>query len=1119
MILHIVAFGLLLNLVNCCVPEQEDAYGSFPYIEIDEADFVKSLGKEEQSLVIPVSTNRELTIENEYGTEGRTWFSAVFSDNALNISVMANDLEVGRTGTITVSSTNNLVQRTIQINQSPSGELTVDGDLILRSKEEIAASAVTKLTGNLYIGDIARVKSPGTKSGSVTVDFDGMSFTAAHSTIADEDIAVVSSRIHQISGGMIVIANTETVSFPLELVKVNEVKVLLLDYSKIASLPEPEVLEKLGLTHMSLKSNNISDISSLSGNTTIEYLDLSSNPVQDISPLLLMPALKKLDISGLPISQEAVDVLVERLPNADISAMQLNSASTELPLISKPEVVELDDKHVRITASITSASNSVDHAGFYIGSDSNISKMDPVAGTIGQDGTISVEYEVDKLHESIFYVRSYAVGKAGTGYSPLGRFGSLTFEGDYRITSQADLEAFMASDYTHINGSFIIQSDTETLSVEGKPYLDALAYVRDAVVITNTDLAELKVISSVKGFTGLTLSDNRIKEIPQMSCSGTLQTLDVSRNCISNIDFLKDMPSLTSLRLGDADKYKSESNDIGVVDLIAQCSALQFVDLSGLPLHDWQVEELRTKLPSADIRFVSAGRIPHIPTMKHSLPGLGTNQATLRGYVVSAGKSDVTEYGFYFGTDPDNMSKIRVGESIASNTLFTYDVSASSGTTYYFYPYAVNAQGESRNKHVDFQIDFEILSDIGQANSYIVKDAKRYRISPLYKGNTTVAIDSPVSAEVLWEVNGCYGEFTSGSLIRMIELTEDGLEFVTTGNLGNALIAVKDGAGKILWSWHIWATDMPGVHTYTSDMSEYEVMDRNLGAISAVPGEGDACLREASGTLYQWGRKDPFIADSGYQMSSSSMSFESSADYPTMFNSHGWTDTSVKSWMTEEKSEYDPCPVGYMVAGPDVFSGLDADTADKTNPLGTYYLFSAKDQAFYPYPGLISAAGVSSASGKAMWTSSGNLATASALSLPGLAVESKEAREAMPVRCRYVDESYRIYTYGCSVSHDKIIANGEVVKKVQDAALTEKGFVLSASNTFPTLASCDKSIAAPDAEFGEYSCEMTDISYGSKYYLRSYAISGGRIKYGEVIELEVRVAGIDNGFTEDDYEW
>lgn len=76
--------------------------------------------------------------------------------------------------------------------------------------------------------------------------------------------------------------------------------------------------------------------------------------------------------------------------------------------------------------------------------------------------------------------------------------------------------------------------------------------------------------------------------------------------------------------------------------------------------------------------------------------------------------------------------------------------------------------------------------------------------------------------------------------------------FFTTGqNEGNALIALCDASGRILWSWHIWITNEPIGHSTANGI---EWMNRNLGALSNEP--DDVANR---GMLYQWGRKDPFL--------------------------------------------------------------------------------------------------------------------------------------------------------------------------------------------------------------------------------------------------------------------
>ena len=55
------------------------------------------------------------------------------------------------------------------------------------------------------------------------------------------------------------------------------------------------------------------------------------------------------------------------------------------------------------------------------------------------------------------------------------------------------------------------------------------------------------------------------------------------------------------------------------------------------------------------------------------------------------------------------------------------------------------------------------------------------------------------------------------------------------------MIAAKDAEGKILWSWHIWMTDLPMGQVYWRNAGT--MMDRNLGALSATPGVPDEFIK------------------------------------------------------------------------------------------------------------------------------------------------------------------------------------------------------------------------------------------------------------------------------------
>ena len=254
------------------------------------------------------------------------------------------------------------------------------------------------------------------------------------------------------------------------------------------------------------------------------------------------------------------------------------------------------------------------------------------------------------------------------------------------------------------------------------------------------------------------------------------------------------------------------------------------------------------------------------------------------------------------------------------------------------------------------------LSANGTANCYIVNGSGKYKFRPV-KGNSDETLDVK-SVEVLWESFGTDETPEVGALIPYAEYRDfdaDGyfdVYFNATDRKGNAVIAAKDASGSILWSWHIWLTDQPVECVYANDAGT--MMDRNLGATSATPGDVGAL-----GLLYQWGRKDPFLGSSsissgveakstiswpeavGSNASNGTISY--ATEHPTSFitrNSSnrdwyytGGSNTDNTRWQSK-KTIYDPCPAGWRV--PD--GGSDGVWAKAGFPSGTViYSFNSSD--------------------------------------------------------------------------------------------------------------------------------------------------------------------------------
>ena len=253
---------------------------------------------------------------------------------------------------------------------------------------------------------------------------------------------------------------------------------------------------------------------------------------------------------------------------------------------------------------------------------------------------------------------------------------------------------------------------------------------------------------------------------------------------------------------------------------------------------------------------------------------------------------------------------------------------------------------------------------------------------------------SPASAAILWQ--------TEPGLLTDVRLRSGYVYFTTAGETGtglrqgNAVIAVYDAAGYIIWSWHIWVTDadLEGnavtytIHEKYSQYTEYlnpVLMDRNLGAttdqLTNVSGDNGSY-----GLMYQWGRKDPFPGpdDSNYTSTSYRSTYDASGEplsplpssdsgspsasewsavtvgfsdadknrYPMAFvyTAPMWTAevhddywgnpySEASSNESGHKTIYDPCPPGWRVPHSYAWTGLtDAGNDALKNNFGQWHV-------------------------------------------------------------------------------------------------------------------------------------------------------------------------------------
>ncbi len=162
--------------------------------------------------------------------------------------------------------------------------------------------------------------------------------------------------------------------------------------------------------------------------------------------------------------------------------------------------------------------------------------------------------------------------------------------------------------------------------------------------------------------------------------------------------------------------------------------------------------------------------------------------------------------------------------------------------------------GELNGDIVEGGNDVVDLSSEGTANCYIATPGVASSFSAQYKGNSNETIGEVASAKLVWQ--------DTQSLFESVEYNAEtkSIEIMTSSEAGNGVVAACDAAGNILWSWHIWVADYnPEASLYTTPANAagttWVFMDRNVGATTTERSGFDD-----SGMIYQWGRKDPFTS-------------------------------------------------------------------------------------------------------------------------------------------------------------------------------------------------------------------------------------------------------------------
>ncbi len=338
--------------------------------------------------------------------------------------------------------------------------------------------------------------------------------------------------------------------------------------------------------------------------------------------------------------------------------------------------------------------------------------------------------------------------------------------------------------------------------------------------------------------------------------------------------------------------------DSGAANDIASISVSSIVDNGSL-----DIEESTWSTSSASSTSYSAGL--------KSIDSETTSITADNGYIMVIPQT--TSNVIFTATDEDENSKDYTLESVTweANKIYTYAID-SDGIV------AEEGGDTSSSKDVTLLTSTNDYTNLVASNCYIINPMSSQRVyhipiegrintywtdyDPQEDYQITDTTRAGVYVEQLWSDCGIAAEGGENELTVGLAM-KDGVKIMQVvvpadyATEGNAVYAVKNSEGVIIWSWHLWVTDYAPTSTYLNRfVGQKATADSSWGSTTGV-------------MLYQFGRKDPFVIDS----SNSSYSANKTGTVSLAINNpdviYGTNNTLASVW------SYSTSSTGYTNSG------------------------------------------------------------------------------------------------------------------------------------------------------------------------------------------------------------
>ena len=329
-----------------------------------------------------------------------------------------------------------------------------------------------------------------------------------------------------------------------------------------------------------MSGNSISDVSALSGLTSLTRLFLSGNAISDVSALSGLPSLTWLKLDGNTIADFSV---LSGL--ASLVVLEL-SADEEIEVFSLSGLTSLTDLTLNGDAEMGrfSLSGLTALTTLTLGGDNEIGTFSLSGLTSltqlrlnGEIGTISLS-DMSSLTQLDLNVKMATFSLSG-----LTSLTQVTLSGEIGTISLLDLpsltwlvvagkiNSFSASNLPALTQLILNGSEITDISLSGLTSLIAL-FLHDNVI------SDVSALSDLPSLSLLFLHNNAISDVSALSGLNSLTSLSLGVNDISDVSPLSALTSLTSLSLG--------VNDISDVSPLSALTSLTSLNLPANAVSD-----------------------------------------------------------------------------------------------------------------------------------------------------------------------------------------------------------------------------------------------------------------------------------------------------------------------------------------------------------------------------------------------------------------------------------------------------------------------------------------------------------------------------------------------------